>query len=323
MSSDLAERLTTYLTDAHAIEEQALQQLQSTPDIAGEPGLAEVLRQHLVETEHHERRIRELLDARGASPSALKDIVMRAGGAGMVLFARAQADTPGKLAAHALAYEAFEWASYDLLARTAERAQEPRVADVARSIRHEERAMMERIEALFDATADASLQQASVTDLEGALLDYLAAAHAIEAQSIQLLESGLSMVEAPELKRAFRTHLSETRAQQGVLEARLAAHDSSRSLIKDAALRIGGFNWGLFFRAQPDTEAKLAGFVYAFEHLEIGGYEQLRRVAERAGDDATVDLAVRILAEERAAAGRIAAAFEEAVDAALAEQTVR
>ena len=32
-------------------------------------------------------------------------------------------------------------------------------------------------------------------------------------------------------------------------------------------------------RAQPNTPAKLAGFAFAFEHLEIAAYELLRRVA--------------------------------------------
>jgi ferritin-like metal-binding protein YciE len=78
----------------------------------------------------------------------------------------------------------------------------------------------------------------------------------------------------------------------------------SRSIIKDAAMRIGALKWGTFFLGHPDTPGKLACFAYAFEHLEIGGYEQLRRVAERAGDQGTVDMATAILAEERATAGR-------------------
>ncbi len=85
--------------------------------MAGDPEFAQALRDHLTETEGHERRVRGLLEGRGASPSMLKDVVMRAGGVGFVLFAQSQTDTPGKLAAHALSYEAFEWASYDLLAR--------------------------------------------------------------------------------------------------------------------------------------------------------------------------------------------------------------
>lgn len=321
MTRSMKDQLTKYLTDAHSIEEQALQQLRTAPDIAGEPALARVLEEHRLETETHEARVRGLLEARGASPSRVKDTVMRAGGAGFVLFARTQPDTPGKLAAHALSYEALEWASYDLLARTAERAGEAEVAEVARSIRAQERAMMDRIEGLFDRTANASLEAVGEDDLAGHLRSYLSDAHAIEAQSIQLLESGVVMVEEyPTLAALFRDHLGESRHQQEQLEERLDAVGGRRSILKDAAMRMGALNWGAFFLGQPDTPGKLAGFAYAFEHLEIGGYEQLKRVAMRAGDPGTVQTADAILAEERSAAARLAAAFEEAVTAALAEQ---
>ena len=35
--TDIQEQLTKYLTDAHSIEEQALAQLRSAPDLAGDP----------------------------------------------------------------------------------------------------------------------------------------------------------------------------------------------------------------------------------------------------------------------------------------------
>ncbi len=76
-------------------------------------------------------------------------------------------------------------------------------------------------------------------------------------------------------------------------------------------------NWGAFFQAQPDTPSKLAAFVFAVEHLEVGAYEMLRRVAARAGDTETELAAERILAEERAAADRIHSLFGRALDAAL------
>jgi ferritin-like metal-binding protein YciE len=82
-------------------------------------------------------------------------------------------------------------------------------------------------------------------------------------------------------------------------------------------MRVGGLNIGAFFGAQPDTPAKLAGFAYAFEHLEIAAYELLRRVAERAGDQETVAIADRILAEERQAAERIAGTWDAAIEVAL------
>lgn len=324
MPNDISEALTKYLTDAYSIEQQSLQQLRSAPDIAGEPALAEALREHLVETERHESVIGALLEARGASPSRVKDLVMRAGGAAFVLFARSQPDTPGKLAAHALSYEALEWASYDLLARTAERAGAMDVAESARSIRDEERKMMDRIEGLFDRTVEASLEEVGRDDLQGHLRSYLADAHAIEAQSIQLLESGEVMVEDyPRLAQLFDQHLSQSRRQQEQIEERLEAVGGSRSILKDAAMRLGAMEWGTFFLGHPDTPGKLAAFAFAFEHLEIGGYEQLRRVAERAGDQGTVDTVVRILAEERATADKLAGAFDEAVTAALEEKEVR
>src|SRR3954451_5459290 len=111
------EQLIKYLEDAHSIEEQALAQLRTAPDIAGDDELARMFTLHLEETEVQEQLVSERLEAHGASPSKLKDTVMAAGGKGFVLFARSQPDTPGKLAAHAYSYEHLELAGYELLAR--------------------------------------------------------------------------------------------------------------------------------------------------------------------------------------------------------------
>ena len=71
------------------------------------------------------------------------------------------------------------------------------------------------------------------------------------------------------LAEIFRAHLDETRHQQAVIEDRLRAHDSGPSRFQSTAMRVGGLNIGAFFGAQPDTPAKLAGFAFAFEHLEL------------------------------------------------------
>jgi ferritin-like metal-binding protein YciE len=318
---DIHEQLTKYLTDAHAIEVMSLQQLKKAPDVSNDPGFSSAMREHLAETETHEARIRQLLEARGASTSKAKDMVLRAAGEGFVLFARSQTDSTGKLASHALSYEALEWGSYDLLARTADIAGEPDVALVAREIRDNERAMMDRIEASFDQTAGRSLEEATRDDLQELLISYLADAHAIEKQSIQLLESGKEMVDDyPTLRALFTEHLDESWSQKEILEERLEALGGSPSLLKDAAMRFGALNWGTFFLGHPDTPGKLVNFAHAFEHLEIGGYEQLRRVAQRAGDPETVTAAQNILAQERRTAQKLADAFDVAVRAALEEQ---
>jgi ferritin-like metal-binding protein YciE len=317
MTNDMQEQLTKYLTDAHAIEVQALQQLKAAPGIAGQPELAQALRDHEAETEVHERLVREQLEARDAQPSTLKDVLGRAGAFGFLLFARVQPDTPGKLTAHAFSYEHLELAAYELLAGFADRAGDVETAAAARRIREDERNMADRLADLFDQVVDASLADVGAEDLREQLVKYLADAHAIEAQAIRLLEKGTDIAGAPTLEELYADHLAETRDQQELVAERLAALGGSPSRLKDAAMRAGALNWGMFFQAQPDTPHKLAAFAYAFEHLEIAAYEQLKRVARRAGDEPTVELADRILAQEYEAASRLSGAFGIAIEASL------
>ena len=314
----LDEQLTKYLSDAHSIEEQALIQMRLAPRIAGDPELAAIFRAHVSETEEHEGRMRARLEARGAHPSAVKDLVMKAGGVGFALFAKSQPDTPGKLTAHAYSYEHLELASYELLARVADRAGDTETAEAARAIRDQEGAMAERLAAAFDRAAAASLRTKESDDPGADVVRYLADAHAIEAQAIKLLEQAPEMAGDAELEHLYREHLVETREQQRRVTERLQALGGSPSKLKDAAMRLGGLNWGTFFQAHPDTPGKLAAFTYAFEHLEIGGYEQLWRVARRAGDEETVTAVQAILAQERHAAQQIATHWDEALDASLA-----
>lgn len=161
-TATLADQLVKYLTDAHAIETQALAQLRTAPGIAGEPGLSRLFEEHRTETERHERLVRERLEAHGAAPSRLKEAVMAAGGKGFVLFARSQPDTPGKLAAHAHSYEALEEASYELLIRVAERAGDEETAAVARENRAEEEAMAEKIAENWDRFLDLALAEQDI-----------------------------------------------------------------------------------------------------------------------------------------------------------------
>ncbi len=180
--------------------------------------------------------------------------------------------------------------------------------------------MAARLESLFDDAVAASLEAVSPDDVGEQLDKYLTDAHAIEQQSLQLLGKAPDLAGSAELAAAYDEHLHETEGHSRILEDRLAARGASPSKLKDAALRLGALNWGAFFAAQPDTPAKLCAFAYAVEHLEAGSYELLRRVAERAHDAQTVQLAESILGEERAAAGRLRSLFAEALDASLRDQ---
>jgi ferritin-like metal-binding protein YciE len=177
--------------------------------------------------------------------------------------------------------------------------------------------MSRRLADSWEGAVTASLEAKGDDDLDSRLNKYLADAHAIEAQAIQLLQRGPKIAGTTPLGALFEEHLQESRRHEDIVEARLNARGGSTNALQDAAMRLGALNWGTFFQSQPDTPAKLAAFAYAFEHLEIGGYEQLVRVARRAGDGETALAVQGILAEERAAAEKIYGTFAEALDASL------
>ncbi len=304
-NNDPQTRLVKYLTDVHSIEEQAAVQMRRAPDLVEGP-FAESFRRHLGETESQEQRVRERLDAHDASPSKLKDVAGQAGGFGMVLFAKSQPDTPGKLAMHAFSYEHMEVAAYELLAIAAREAGDEETAAMAEAIADEEREMAGRIAAAWDEAVEQALREVDPDDLSDQLNTYLADVHALEGQSKELLEKSKKMDVPEALRAVFDHHLEETEGHLGKIERRLDDRGATPSAIKDAMLRLGALNWGGFFGAQPDTPAKLAGFAYAVENLEVAAYELLLRVARRAGDEETVALAESILGEEKAAAKSVA-----------------
>jgi UDP-glucose 4-epimerase len=307
---DRDEQIVKYLADVHSIELQALAQLRAAPKIAGDERLSRAFEQHLVETEDQERRVRERLEALGGEPSKLKDAAGAAGGWGMVAFAASQPDTPGKLTMHAFSYEHMELAAYELLKRLAERAGDAETARLATEIAAEERRMGERLQQSFDAAVEVSLAAVDADQVDSALLAYLRDVHALEGQAEKLLEAGAERVDDHYLEAAFRDHLKETERHRQRIADLLKDRDAEPSTAKDALLKAGGLNLSAFFGAQPDSTTKLAGFAFAFEHLEVAAYELVRRVAARAGDERVVAVAEEILGEERRAAERVAASWD-------------
>jgi ferritin-like metal-binding protein YciE len=313
----IQEQIVKYLGDIHAIEEQALVQMKIAPKIAGDATLEAVFDKHIDETDDQKRRVEQRLEELGESPNKLKDIAGAASGPAFALFAKFQPDTPGKLTSHAFSYEHLELAAYELLARIVARASDRQTVQLAKDIARQENDMARRLSENWDVAVTASLRDKDPDDIGDQLNKYLSDAHAIESQAEQMLKKAIEIGGDPKLSQDYDDHLDQTRHHKALIEERLEARGASPNSIKDAAMKLGALNWGTFFAAQPDTPAKLAGFAYAFEHLEIGSYEQLRRVAERAGDESAAGVAQTILPEERHAAETIWDGFDRALDASL------
>jgi ferritin-like metal-binding protein YciE len=319
MPRSAGQQLVKYLADAHCVEVQALTQMRVAPRLAGEDSVAAAYRHHAAETAGHERSIRARLEAHGATSSRFKDLAGQAGGWGMLLFARSQPDTAGKLAAHAFSYEKMEVAMYGLLTVAAESAGDSETAVLAGEIAAEESAMAERLAERFDLVVATALAEVTAGELDRHLDNYLADAHALELQATQMLQLAPRIVADEELGTIFAGHLEQTRDQAHRLEERLRQRGAGTSRLKDIALRAGGLNVAGFFAAQPDRTIKLAGFAYAFENLEHAVYELTARVAERAGDAETAALAREIARQESAMADRLAARWRPAMEKRMAE----
>jgi ferritin-like metal-binding protein YciE len=139
----------------------------------------------------------------------------------------------------------------------------------------------------------------------------------MEEKSLQTLQAAVAVAGDPQLESLYQGHVMETQQHLELLKQRLDAHDASRSLLKDLGGRLAAVGVGAGLVSQPDTPAKLLAVAYGFEHFEIAMYELLRRVAERAGDHDAVEMADKILVNERQAAEKLAASYDLALERAV------
>jgi ferritin-like metal-binding protein YciE len=154
MSEDLEQQLIKSLSEAHALEKQALQLLDKGASLVGDEEIARIYRAHKLQTEEHARYVAERLEAHGASPSTVKDLAMQIGALGIGAAAGAAPDTPMRLATTAFAFENVEIATYHLIEGLARRAGDQETAAVAERILQEEEAAAELVAGTFDRTLD-------------------------------------------------------------------------------------------------------------------------------------------------------------------------
>jgi ferritin-like metal-binding protein YciE len=153
----LQRKLVDYVQDAHAMEQTVSTMLDSMIATTEDPEITEMLKQHKRQTQEHERRLRERLDAMGAGTSATKSV----GGLGAALFKGvgdvARTDKPAKNARDGFMTEHMEIAAYELLERLAKKAGDEQTAEVARLNRADEQAMAKKIESNWDKVLDLTL----------------------------------------------------------------------------------------------------------------------------------------------------------------------
>jgi ferritin-like metal-binding protein YciE len=159
-------------------------------------------------------------------------------------------------------------------------------------------------------------------ELKEKLVDYTQNAHAMERKVKMMLGSMISTTEDPEIKRILEHHHEETQRHEKLLAERLEAMGEGTSTTKDVVAIGGAALKGLVDAARRDKPGRNARDGYVTEHLEIASYELLERLALRAGDQATAEVAKRNCADERAMAEKIEQNWEKFLELSLQEEKV-
>jgi ferritin-like metal-binding protein YciE len=158
----LQEKLLDYIQDAHAMESNVLQMLDSMIANTDDELMLEMLTHHREETERHEARLAGRLDALGSDTSTRKQAQSVIGGAMKSMVDSVRGDKAGKNARDGFMTEHVEIAAYELLERLALRAGDAETAEVARSNRADEEAMAQKIAGSWDHVLDLTLAEAGV-----------------------------------------------------------------------------------------------------------------------------------------------------------------
>ncbi len=160
--NELETKLGDYVEDAHAMESNVLKMLDSMIETTDDAQIVRQLEQHRKQTERHQERLRERLDALGRGTSTRKETQTLAGALLKGVTDRVRGDKAGKNARDGFITEHMEIAAYELLERLALRAGDEKTARVAQQNRRDEEAMAKKIAGNWDKFLDLTLQEEGI-----------------------------------------------------------------------------------------------------------------------------------------------------------------
>lgn len=161
--STIEEQLIKHIDEAHAMEQGVLRMLDAMIETTEDPGILQELEHHRIETEAHALRMKDRLRAHGATPSTVRQLGGIVGALAKLPLDLVRGEKAGRNARDGYATEHMEIASYELLKRIAQRANDTETVAACDEILGQERAMADAIAANWDTFAAASLREEGVT----------------------------------------------------------------------------------------------------------------------------------------------------------------
>jgi ferritin-like metal-binding protein YciE len=163
---------------------------------------------------------------------------------------------------------------------------------------------------------------AQMDELKTQLIKHIDEAHAMEQNVLRMLDGMISTTDDPEILDALEHHKVQTQGHADRMAERLEAHDATPSTVKQIGGVLGALAKMPLDLVRGEKAGRNARDGYATEHLEIASYELLRRIAQKAGDEATAQAAQEIIVEEAAMAKIIEEHWDRFAELSLQEEGV-
>jgi ferritin-like metal-binding protein YciE len=158
--------------------------------------------------------------------------------------------------------------------------------------------------------------------LRAQLIKHIDEGIAMEQNVLRMLDGMIQTTDDQEIKEQLRQHKLETERHADRLRDRLSAHGATPSMIKEAGGVLGALMKIPLDMVRPEKAGRNARDAYATEHMEIASYELLERIATRAGDEQTAEVARQNRGDEEQMAQRIAENWDRFAELSLREQGV-
>lgn len=158
-----------------------------------------------------------------------------------------------------------------------------------------------------------------MSDLKQQLVKHVDEAYAMEQDVLRMLDGMISTTKDAEIRAELEHHKRETEEQAARLKRRLEAHQASPSMVREAGGILGAMMKSVVDLARTEKAGRNARDGFATEHMEIASYELLERVARRAGDEETAEVARQNRSEEEAMARKIATHWDRFAELSLEE----
>ena len=159
-------------------------------------------------------------------------------------------------------------------------------------------------------------------DLKDQLTKHIDEALGMEQNVLRMLDGMIETTDDEEIRSQLREHKLETEQHAERLERRLEAHGASPSTVREAGGMMAALTKSVVDMVRGEKAGRNARDGYATEHLEIASYQLLERIAERAGDTETAEVARQNRADEEAMAKKIEGNWDRFAELSLKEEGV-